>query len=253
MKKSGIAAAVVLMLAARVSATELPTADQVLEKVTAAYAAMKTFEADLRTTFEGSLAKSNWAGHAAMERSEKGGKTIEKASSVLKRTFADAGGNSDVMEIRGVNDGTFSWNEDRQSAGGEIRVTKDEAQGPHAFGLSEDLARNLTRAWKQYRYRVVGEDTIDGRKMHVLEGALDPATLSKSVKESSRKIWVGQDDFIVRRMVDSMRLVNRDKPEVTTKEWLNIKVNQPVDPALFVYTPPEGAKIVDRTQPKPAP
>jgi len=243
----------ILLLAAAASAyaADLPTAEELQQKVAKAYATMTSFEADIRVTFQPDATEGSASQHLAMEKSAKGDKTVEKASWSLKGTHKDDAGNVTTEEGKNVNDGTFSWEERRHE--GEVQVRKYVAEGPQAFKLSEKLGRDAMRIWMQYNPKTVAEDTVDGRKMYVLEGAFDQTAINKATKiqELKEKIWVGQDDSIVRRVVRTVRFADKDQPWVTTTEWLNMKVNEKVDPALFVYAPPEGAKIDDRTQPKP--
>ena len=86
MKKLALAIGVVALASAVACAAELPTAEDVLAKVTAAYGALKSFEADIRTTLETTEPVMEGIGHWAMERTEKNGETTEKVSLVQKLT-----------------------------------------------------------------------------------------------------------------------------------------------------------------------
>ncbi len=255
MRRIGIAmaAAFVLAAAARMSAADLPTAEQVLEKVTAAYGAMKSFEADTHEVIGTHNGTGTTTAHIAMEKSEKNGKAIEKYSAVRKETQTLNSGKISVEDGKIVSDGSFIWQERRRSDDDVIRVRKNDANGPGAVDFSGAFAKVMAEQWKQYSLKVVGQDIIDGQKMYLLEGSLDPAELAGNAvfEAESHCVWVRQADFIVRRTTTTTRLVGRDQQAVVAKDWLNVKVNQKVDPALFVYTPPEGAKVVDNTQPEP--
>ncbi len=245
MKKLGIAvAAVVLALGACVSAAELPTAEQLLEKVTAAYASMKSFEADMRIEY--STGEQVFAAHLAMQKSEKDGQIVEKSSMIGKTTLKDATGKHTNYDARTVNDGTFSWTESHDAR--EISVTKVDA-GPGAFRMTAYLG-GMTRAFQDFGFKIVGEEMIGEKKTYVMEGGVKK--LDEAVRHLTMRVLIGPEDFIVRRMYMAAQRTDQEQPTWSTVDWQNVKVNQPVDPALFVYTPPEGAKIVDRTKPKPA-
>jgi outer membrane lipoprotein-sorting protein len=48
-------------------------------------------------------------------------------------------------------------------------------------------------------------------------------------------------------MARRVLIYDKDGKERMNTQFTNVKVNQPIDPALFKYTPPEGAKVQDRT------
>ena len=232
--------------------SKLPTAEEVLQKATAAWGAVKTFQADQKLVGEAPKMTETGTIHVAMEKSEKDGKAVEKVSVSAKYVRRAADGKEEVEEGRVVNDGTFFWQEKRSPAAGGLQVTKTDAEGRRDFKFSEKFLRSMTGDWKAFHYKAVSEDTLDGQKMYVLEGAQDAAKLDKTIiKESKKKLGVGQGDFLIHREVHTVQVPDHDKPIVSTMEFANIKVNQPVDPALFVYTPPEGVKIDDRTKAKP--
>lgn len=248
MRRLAIAIGVVVLASVRACAAELPTAEQLLKKVTAAFAEMQSLEADMRGT--GSMGWKE-AGHLAMERSEKDGKTICRAWAIVQETWKESDGKEESQESSMVNDGTFTWTERRIRGKSEIRVEKVDSQEPNPLGPGEGIMRDIREDWQRFHLSVVGEDKIDGEKMYVLEGALPAADLPKYAKESKMKVWISQDDLMMRRIVDTVQLAKGDHSETNTVEFRNVKVNQKVDPALFIYTPPEGAKVNDRTKPKP--
>jgi outer membrane lipoprotein-sorting protein len=57
------------------------------------------------------------------------------------------------------------------------------------------------------------------------------------------RMVVNQTDCMLRRMV----LYDKDGKEMAEMRFTNVKVNGPIDPALFKYTPPDGVKINDMT------
>jgi outer membrane lipoprotein-sorting protein len=97
----------------------------------------------------------------------------------------------------------------------------------------------------------VTEDTIDGRKMYVLEGTLKTGPEGSTM---SGKLCVDQESLLLRRRtITSVSKAKPDEPQThtSTTDYLNIKLNQKLDPKRFQYSPPEGAVITDNTQPKP--
>ena len=244
MKTRALVVTMVVLAVSCAVAAELPTAEELKEKVVKAYATMTSFEADTRVTYQD---VASGLSHLAMEKTTKGNKTVEKSSISCENRDKDAAGNETKEEVKTVDDGTFLWTEKRRA--GVILVTKRSAEG-HGK-LSEFLALGMTANWKRDNLKITGEDTLDGQKMYVLEGTGTAATINKEVMEHKVKIWVGQDDFIVHRQGYVIRLAGKEHPLVNTTDYLSVKVNQPVDPKLFEYTPPDGAKIDDQTKAKP--
>ena len=117
------------------------------------------------------------------------------------------------------------------------------------MGPAENL-QTVRNACRMLTITVVAEDTIDGRKMYVLEGTRN----MDAVRTTSTKLWLDQESLLVRRQTNT--IVSKVKPDeprtlIDTEDFLNIKLNQPLDPKLFEYTPPAGALVTDNTQPKP--
>ena len=71
-------------------------------------------------------------------------------------------------------------------------------------------------------------------------GALPPARV---------RISVGQDDLALRRTI----CYDKDGKKTGEVQFTNVKVNQPIEPSLFKYTPPEGAKVEDQPKPREEP
>jgi outer membrane lipoprotein-sorting protein len=56
-------------------------------------------------------------------------------------------------------------------------------------------------------------------------------------------MFVSQSDCMARQIL----FYDKDGKEFMDDQFTNVKTNQPVDPALFKYTPPDGVKINDMT------
>ncbi len=244
-----VAPAAVLAAATYGYAADLPTAEELLAKVTKVIAEMKSFQADTRLVGD----QTEDVGHLAIERSEKDGKRIEKYSSSIKMTLGAGSGKERTGTYQTVFDGTYVWSEARSPESKEVTVTKSAPPTQTGLGFADSWAESYRRIWKQARLKVVGEDAIEGRAMFVLEGTHEPDPKNPLMLGKKTKIWVGQNDFMVTRLEDTMELVmdGRHLTGTITSEYRNITVDQPIDPALFVYAPPEGAKIDDQTKPKP--
>ena len=229
---------------------DLPTVDQLLARMDASVAKLTSFQADQRITHPSSDA-STQVMHVVFEISVKEGKTLERFSGAAKSTGKDSDGNEVTYQGKAVCDGTFFWEEDRSSKSPEITVKKSEAhQSPKLKGL---MTKGLEDDPGSYTVKLVGEDSIDGRKMFVLVRTLNPDKLLQRLvlKEDTTKLWVGQDDLIPYRSVRTFWRAHWEQASVTMVELFNVKLNEKIDPALFIYTPPAGAVVTDKTQPQP--
>ena len=229
------------------SAADLPTVDQLLARMEEAVSKIQTYEGDMVTTIA-----SNNSGrmtfHLAREIVMKDGRDIGRASMCFTETHkAPDGKVKTILQTTNTNDGTFSWSETRDFRNNQVRVSKGNAQPmTPPWGLTEDL-RFLKNACQRYGITAVTEATIDGRKMYVLVGALKTDTESSAY-------WVDQESLLLRRKARttvSQAKGDRPRPLTVTDDYLNLKLNQLIDPKLFEYTPPEGAVVTDKTQPKP--
>lgn len=244
MKKLSQVLAVSLAVSASAFAEDRPTAEQLLEKVTAAYAGLKSIEGEAKQMIQTSSVTTTGVVYLVMERMKKDDRIIERDSCTLSATEKTWAGLERTREAKVVNDGTYTWSEDRVSEPKEVTVTKMSSDAPGGFTAQAVLCGDLARTWEQFHLKVVGEDTLDGRKMYLLEGQL-----GTEFKPSRQKVWVGQDDLLIHKTVNETTLKAGDPPLVCSTEWVSLKINPPVDPKLFVYTPPAGAKVEDKTKP----
>ena len=52
-------------------------------------------------------------------------------------------------------------------------------------------------------------------------------------------------------MTHRIRTYGKNDAELSDMQFSNLKINPTLDPALFKYTPPEGARVVDMTKGMP--
>ena len=179
-------------------------------------------------------------------RWEDSGKSGVKSLSYEKSEVTHPDGQVLTGTTKTVHDGRYVWVEDRNKEGKLTRVWK--------FNRSEDEGKLITAECmglkdleddlKEYDVKAVGEETIKGQKMYVLEGLWDQA--KHHGWTSKDKFWIGENDLVVWRYACNSE-DGKDKA-VTTFEVFNVKVDEKIDPKLFEYVPPEGAVIEDRTK-----
>jgi len=236
---------VLLTAAITLPATALPASQELLDKMLAAVAAMQSLEVDASFTNwdQANSSSGLLQAHFAMDTSAKDGKTIRREFLTAKITKTKRDGKVEVFqEHKIIDDGTFQWWEQRGlDTKGLLTVSKQIAK---SFDWADQIARDTKEDWKLYGPKVVGEDLIHGQKMYVLEGAAP----QDGTEKKSMRLWVGQDDLFVHRRIATDQRENEPEPNTDTREFLNLKVNWKIDPALFTYTPPEGATVTDDTK-----
>jgi outer membrane lipoprotein-sorting protein len=90
----------------------------------------------------------------------------------------------------------------------------------------------------------VGTPVVEnGKKWQILHLLFGPL-------EESCDIFIGEDHLIAK---STTKLQSNNRTFLQTEQLTNIKVNKPVDPAVFIYSPPANAQKVDRFLPPQRP
>jgi outer membrane lipoprotein-sorting protein len=71
--------------------------------------------------------------------------------------------------------------------------------------------------------------------------------MGKQPEPGKVRIYISQKDLMCHRFRD----YDKDGSELADMQFTNLKVNGALDPALFKYTPPEGALVMDMTKGMP--
>lgn len=125
-------------------------------------------------------------------------------------------------------------------AGADSRVVKS-AVAPNQKGDPKALFEFLRR---QGAVAVSPEDTLEGRKVYVIEVIFRETPPFSPVKQ--RLSFDQESGFLVR----IVGLGEGDLP-MSTMTYSDIKVNVPIDPERFKFTIPEGVEVIDETMPEP--
>ena len=244
MRRVGLAGLVVAMGATGAWAGGLPTTDEVLQKVKAKWAEVKSFRMDEKMTLDFGRAEvgTTTTIHVVGQRGDKedNGKCMAFMVAVSKKS----GGKEETRETRIVNDGQYVWQEERRGDAGDIRVSKDVAREwiPFSLRWGAEFFEMIT---KNFDARVVGEESIDGKKMYVVQ-----SNPRKTVKDKASitgiTFWIGEDDWFIWRCVYRF---NNGKGMAYTRKWevTSVKLDQKIAPEDLEYTEPVGAEVADRT------
>jgi outer membrane lipoprotein-sorting protein len=223
----------------------LPTADELLKTITEKASTVKTMQADTTTTVSAPQGDMKGAGQIFTAKSDVNGKTVHKSLMTIKLT-TEAGRETGpgAADVKIVNDGKFVWQEMRVTVPMPmVQVIKTTVgqKGPMGApaGMTDDPVKQLR---EQFEFTGVSEDTIDGRKMYVLEGK--PKVPPQGISITTVKCYADEESLMLRRMV----MLDEADKELTRFDLTNVKINEKLDPKMFDYTPPDDARIVDRTK-----
>lgn len=131
-----------------------------------------------------------------------------------------------------VSDGSAFWVYYPSSDPKQV-IKAPASSGAGAVDLQAQFLGNPER---RFNAKLNGTEQVDGRAAYVI-------TLTPKGEEGYRtlKVWVDQKDYIARRfeitdMNNATRLINLS----------GIQTNVSLEPGLFRFTPPQGARIVER-------
>jgi len=153
-----------------------------------------------------------------------------------------------------ISDGRSIWDYDAVNNFVTINAYSPDRGGkggisPFGGGVN-GLNALLQQASTCYAPRLQGSETIAGRLTHVIDlGATKCPSASAPEMNGRQVIWVDKETFFV---LKSVLYSPTDDQPVVTNEVTSIQYNIALDPALFTFTPPPGAKVQD-FRPKPAP
>jgi len=243
----GVAVAMWTATAWGEDAPKLPTVDEIMAKMKAKWAGMKSIELDANGT-QVKRTTSTTTRHVAAERGEKDGKAFVRSVDVFKVFTEKPENKTEMAEFMNLNDGRFLWVEHRWPGGAlegwtVKKFDLDNAKQAGFKDILDDMPREMGEAAKQFNMKVVGEEVIKGQKMYVLEGTLD---VDKNLAYSE-KWWIGENDLLRWRSVTTL-VMGKERMPAQTSDVISVKVNGKIDPKVFEYTPPAGAELEDMTK-----
>jgi outer membrane lipoprotein-sorting protein len=233
-----------------VASASAATLDEVLALLNKNEATVKNFEADVKISAKAAGQAVESTGHMVAQPVVKDGKRgVSLMNMKQKMTVAGM-----AMETLMVCDGEFIWTETRNPQIG-VMVTKNK------IDPTKQQTGDAHELQDQYDLKLVGEEEFDSQKTWILEGTPKAKPADKAADKTAAgapsmdpaaqvgkvRINVGQTDNMTRRV----RTYDKADQEVSDMQMTNIKLNGTLDPALFKYTPPEGAMIMDLTKGMP--
>jgi outer membrane lipoprotein-sorting protein len=151
-----------------------------------------------------------------------------------------------------VADGRTVWYYDGPHNALQISLGQFGGIGQGDYGLygAGSLDAALRRAGECYRPRLTGEERVAGRPAYVV--SMGPTTCPSAAAAEMNgplTLWLDEETFFV------LKAVLRDTADarvVQTRQVTSIRYNPDLPDALFTFTPPPGATVLDN-RPRPAP
>ena len=193
------------------------TVDQTIDRAVAAWSAART----LRGTFEQTLTNP-LTGGAVTSR----GEFQQQGRNRIDIRFTDPEGD------RVVADGRALWIYIPSTTPGQV-IRSPVTQGAGSVDLTGQF---LSAPRSKYQISAAGTTTVDGRPAH---GLLLVPKREGSQPFTRAVVWIDDADALIRQFEAT------DQNGVTRKVRItSIRVNVPVDPAVFRFTPPQGVRVV---------
>ena len=203
---------------AEASANEQQDGAAILTRAAAAYAAARTLQADFTMTLNNPLLRSNTTSRGTL---------FQRSPDRILLRFTEPAG--DVI----VSDGQYFWiyypsvNDDQ--------VIRAPASAAGAGGV--DLqAQFLGDPVRRFTHTLHGRDTVSGRETNVL--TLVPR---EDLGYTRLKVWLDTRDHLARRFE-----ITEPNGAVRRFDLSNLRANPQLQDALFRFTPPAGARVIDR-------
>ena len=216
-----------------------PTADELLKMLGDKAATIKTCEVDYVANDSILTLTSTATCHWVSSREERDGQVVSKCLITSKTRFG-TDGKTPLQESKFVGDGVFWWNEIRSPEKPGIMVYKLNAR-KNVDSSTLTNPEGVENLRNNYDMGAVGEDTIDEHKVFVLKAT---KKAGRPGSAETLEFYIDEDSLTVRRNV----VRHPENGAVYRTEYSAYKLNGAVDPKIFVYTPPEGAVVEDRTK-----
>lgn len=203
----------------------------------------------------------------------------------LRMDFRTVEGSGAPTTTLSVTDGIHAWIETGSPGSSRPVVIRSRARGggsiPDGSSVSS-LTGMLPQLRALFELRLTGDEVwIEGQLMHVFEGHYRKGALSEMIARDnasagggntpeidltyvimmesilkSVRVWVGELDLVPHRVIVNPRDLTPGRSRAgaeliprTVTTYRAIEFEPAIDPGHFVYTPPEGVRVIDRAGP----
>lgn len=125
----------------------------------------------------------------------------------------------------------------------QLKAEFEDLVPSHLTGyIISDVSRPFapTHRYQEFQFEYVRNEELGGEETRVFE-AVNKNPKGKEIQRIT--VWVGDTDGFLRQKVKYL-LGKKDLVEL----FYNVEVNSDIPDSLFQFTPPQGAKVTDRTE-----
>lgn len=195
-----------------------PEADEILLAASAAYERVRTLRADFVMRTRNPLLRNEV---------ESRGTLYQRRPDRFLMSFTDPEG--DVI----VSDGTHIWIYYPSTDARQVVRTPAGVGGAAGVDLQ---AQFLGDPVERFDATLLGRETVQGRSAHVVR-----MVPREYVGYRELKVWVDGEDWLARRFE-----ITEESGVVRRIELRDLRINGSLSDDLFRFTPPPGARVVDR-------
>lgn len=224
--------------------SSLAAADDELEtvekKIIAAWQKHKSMTADAKL-----VGRMNMGGAAAVVQGQGTYEVVKKGEATLLRmectnqTVTTIGDQQHAIEqqIIMINDGKYIYSLiDAMGQKVAVKAKVDPQRSIEPKALFDALH-------KDFELKLLPEETIDGKKVYVIEGTLRE---KGALPVSKMLCCFRHDGVLVKQITHGV-----DGQPMQTTTFRNIRLDVELDPQRFVFRPPEGVQVMDMTAQQP--
>jgi outer membrane lipoprotein-sorting protein len=207
--------------------------------VIAAWKSYKSMTADMEMTTNVSMAGVSMTGQGSGKMMmSREGDTI-KARMELENTMTQKMGETEnkmEQSMLTVSDGEVAYTMTEQM-GAKTVVKMDAEKSGQSFN-PEDSFKQLR---EQFELKALPEQTVDGRKMWVIEGT--PKQPAMAAQISKMEQYIDQQTGVTMKQI----MYGADGSPMQTMTIKNVKFDEKIDDAMFKFDVPEGVQVIDQT------
>jgi outer membrane lipoprotein carrier protein len=191
----------------------------ILKRASTAYTNMKSMRANFVQRRENPLLGSSMTSR---------GRLFQRKPDRFLLKFTDPDG--DVI----VSDGRYFWLYYPSIDSKQVLRSPTSEEGAGAVDLQAQFIGDPLR---RFTHKSEGRETFNGRSTHVL--TLIPR--DKNAGYRTLKVWIDAQDYLVRRF-----LITEQTGALVEFQLTNLVVNPTLPDEIFRFTPPPGARVVER-------
>lgn len=192
----------------------------VLKRASTAYTNLKSMSADFVQRRENPLLGSTLTSR---------GRLYQRKPDRFLMKFTEPSG--DVI----VSDGRYFWLYYPSVDNKQVLRSPASEDGAGAVDLQAQFIGDPLR---RFTHTYEGRQNVDGRAMHVL--TLTPRSVAEA-GYNRLKVWIDETDYLVRRFQ-----IREQTGALVEFQLSNLDVNPPLGDEIFRFTPPRGARVVER-------